>query len=129
MSWVFSIELHKDDIGVLEYIRSNLGYGNIKLNKDKCVFRIASLEGTNYLISIFDKYNLNSTKYLDYLNYKKSIMLYQKIKESRISYNMVESENFTSKILELKNTMNTKRTNTILPAPSGGGHEIVITKN
>lgn len=61
ITWVFSIELHKDDKDVLEYIGKNLGFGITRSYKDKCIFTVTSLEGTNQLISIFDKYNLNTT--------------------------------------------------------------------
>jgi DUF438 domain-containing protein len=120
---VFSIELHKDDYNVLNYIRDNLGYGNIRLNQDKCIFTITSSEGTSHLISIFDKYNLNTTKYLDYLNYKEAFKLYQKRDKAALSSNIVEAENLANRILELKNTMNTRRTNTIYP----NDHKVVIT--
>ena len=125
ITWVFSVELHIDDYDVLMYIKNNLGSGNIRVYKDKCIFTVTSVEGTNHLISIFDKYNLNSTKYLDYLNYKEAFILYQKRDKVLLSSNIVEAEKFTKKILELKNTMNTKRTNTILPKD----HKIVITKS
>lgn len=121
---MFSIELHKDDYAVLEYIKNNLGHGNIRYYQDKCIFTITSIEGTSHLISIFDKYNLNTTKYLDYLNYKEAFMLYQKRDKAHLSSSIVEAENLANKILELKNTMNTKRTNTILPKD----HQIIITK-
>jgi hypothetical protein len=81
VTWVFSIELHKDDLNVLEFIRNNLGIGNIRLYKNKCVYTVSNIEGTYLLISIFDKYNLNSTKYLDYLKYKEAFLTYIKRNE------------------------------------------------
>lgn len=54
-------------------------YGN------SCKFTVIHKEDINKLISIFDKYNLNTTKYLDYLELKKAFYLYyennKKIKE------------------------------------------------
>jgi len=82
------------------------------------------MEGTSVLISIFDKYNLNSTKYLDYVDYKTAFYLYQTRDKNLLKSSKVLSEELASKLLELKNGMNTKRTNTIMPV----GHEIVITK-
>lgn len=79
-----------------------LNTGNIRLNKDKCIFTVTSFEGTYLLISIFDKINLNSTKYLDYFNYKKSFILYQERDKQLLKSNTKEAENLANKILELK---------------------------
>ena len=40
ITFVFSIELHKDDLKVLKQIQEKLGIGNIRINKDKCVFTV-----------------------------------------------------------------------------------------
>lgn len=64
---MFSIELHKDDLNVLEDIKNYLGIGRVRQYKDKCIFSVRNAQGTYKLISIFDEYNLNSTKHLDYL--------------------------------------------------------------
>lgn len=124
ITFVFSIELHKDDLRVLEYIQGMLKIGNIRLTGDKCVFTVTNMEGTSLLISIFDKYNLNSTKYLDYVDYKTAFYLYQTRDKNLLKSSEVSSKELASKLLELKNGMNTKRTNTIMPV----GHKIVITK-
>ena len=52
-----------------------LGIGKVRLYKNECIFNVADKEGIKLLISIFDKYNLN-TKYLDYLDFKKAFNLY-----------------------------------------------------
>jgi hypothetical protein len=52
------------------------------------MFTITSSEGTSHLISIFDKYNLNTTKYLDYLNLKEAFKLYQERDKATISSNL-----------------------------------------
>ena len=124
VTWVFSIELHKDDLNVLEFIRNNIGIGNIRLYKNKCVYTVSNIEGTYLLISIFDKYNLNSTKYLDYLMYKEAFLTYIKRNEleKQLSLSKVEIAN---KLVELKDSMNTKRINTTMPID----HKIVITKS
>jgi len=124
ITFMFSIELHKDDLHVLEYIQNNLGIGRIRDDKDKCIFSVTNAEGIHRLISIFDGYNLNSTKYLDYLNFKKAFLLYQTRDKELLSSNIDKAKTLTSQILELKNSMNTKRTNIILPSD----HKIVITK-
>ena len=73
---MFVIELHIDDVDVLEFIKDKLGIGNVRLTKNKCVFAVTDRNGISKLISIFDKYNLNSTKYLDYLNFKIRVFTY-----------------------------------------------------
>jgi hypothetical protein len=40
---MFNIELHKDDINVLKYIKTKLGIGNIRIYKDKCVFTVSRI--------------------------------------------------------------------------------------
>ena len=67
ITFMFSIELHKDDLNVLEDIKNYLGIGRVRQYKDKCIFSVTNAQGTYKLISIFDEYNLNSTKHLDYL--------------------------------------------------------------
>ena len=123
VTWVFSIELHKDDLRVLEFIKDKLEIGNIRLYKNKCIFSVTSAEGTSQLINIFDKYNLNSTKYLDFFKYKEAFLLYQE--RNKESDSSSSKEELANKLMELKNTMNTKRTNTTMPLD----HKIIITKN
>ena len=65
-SFMFKIALHKDDSGVLEYIQRRLAIGNVRHYKNECIFNVTDRKGVELLISIFDKYNLNTTKYLDY---------------------------------------------------------------
>jgi hypothetical protein len=75
-SYKFIIELHKDDLGVLEFIKKKLEIGNIRLSKETCIFMVSDKKGIYTLINIFDKYNLNTTKYLDYFDFKKAFILY-----------------------------------------------------
>jgi len=122
ITWKFSIELHIDDLEVLKYIKSNLGLGNIRINKNKCIFTITDSEGTNMLIAIFDKYNLNTTKFLDYLNFKESFLLYQR--RNKQIMDIGSKIELANRILQLKNSMNTKRTNSSMPLD----HKINISK-
>lgn len=104
-SFMFKIALHKDDLGVLKYIHSKLGVGNVRLYKNDCIFNVTDMEGIKFLISIFDKYNLNTTKYLDYLDFKQAFNLYID-RDKNLRVELVKST-----ILELKNKMNTNRVN------------------
>jgi hypothetical protein len=104
-SFMFKIALHKDDKGVLRYISSKLGIGKVRLYENECIFNVADKEGIKLLISIFYKYNFNTTKQLDYLDFKKAFHLYfNRDKE-------LKAESVKDEILELKNKMNTNRVN------------------
>jgi hypothetical protein len=121
---MFTIELHIDDLHVLEYIKTKLGVGRVRQDKDKCIFSITNAEGIYRLISVLDEYKLNSTKYLYYMNFNKAFLFYITRDKVLLSSNTSEAITLTNKILNVKNSMNTKRTNTILPSD----HSIVITK-
>jgi len=118
---MFIIELHKDDLSTLEYIKRILKIGNVRLNKEKCTYTVSNKEGIYKLISIFDKYNLNTTKYLDYLNFKKAFILYH---ERNKDLKIEKAEKLVAEILELKNSMNNKRIDFNMPDT----HKVVITK-
>ena len=76
-SFRFIIELHIDDIDTLKYIKSKLNLGNeIAVYGNSCKFTVIHRRDISKLISVFDKYNLNTTKYLDYLDLKKAFNLY-----------------------------------------------------
>lgn len=53
-----------------------MAVGNINENTEVCKFVVSDKEGIIKLISIFDKYNLNTTKYLDYTDFKEAFNLY-----------------------------------------------------
>jgi hypothetical protein len=105
------------------------------------VYTVTNIEGTNLLISIFDKYNLNSTKSQDYFKYKEALLTYIKRNElenqlssaarfiqepmSGFLYKTLSKVELTNKLVELKDSMNTKRINTTMPI----NHKIVITKS
>jgi hypothetical protein len=72
---MFKIALHKDDEEVLRYISAKLGVGGVRLYKNECIFSVTDKKGILLLISIFDKYNLNTSKYLDYLDFKQAFFL------------------------------------------------------
>ena len=118
-SFMFKIALHKDDESVLRYISNKLGIGKVRLYKNECIFNVTDKEGIKLLISIFDKYNLNTTKYLDYLYFKEAFNLYFN-RDRELSAESVKNE-----ILELKNKMNTNRVNFYRPENC----KIIITKS
>lgn len=115
-SFKLTIGLHKDDLNALNFIKSKLGIGNVYSYKDSQIFVVTKKEDIKKLISIFDKYTLNTSKYLDFLDFKKAFLLYHKRENL--------TEELIAQILELKNSMNTKRTNFNMPE-----NHVVITKS
>lgn len=112
----FIIELHVDDIEVLKYIKNKLNIGTeIAVYGKSCKFTVVHREDIYKLISIFDKFKLNTTKYLDYLDFKKAFLLYYEAKGK-------DKTVLLDQILKLKNGMNKNRTNFNLV-----DHEIVIS--
>ena len=112
----FAIGLHKDDLDALNYIKSKLGLGYISSYSNSKTYIVTKKEEIENLIYIFDKYTLNTSKYLDYLDFKKAFILYHGRKNL--------TEELTAQILELKNNMNTNRSNFNMPE-----NHIVISKN
>jgi hypothetical protein len=115
-TFMFSIGLHIDDIDVLNTIQKLLGVGIVSKSNNECKFTVNDIEGIKKLIAIFDKYNLNTTKYLDYSDFKEAFNLYQ-------DRGGVATEELKQNILNLKNRMNTNRVSFDLPSH----HEIKIT--
>ena len=104
---MFKIALHKDDIDALIRIQTNLNFGKVSLDKDECKF-VVTKEEIKKLIFIFDRYNLNTTKYLDYLDFKKAFIIYNK--EQNLKIDLVKDA-----ILEFKKNMNKNRVNFLRP--------------
>jgi len=116
---MFKIGLHKDDEKVLRDIKDRLRIGGVRIYKDECIFSVTDKKGIALLIDIFDKYNLNTSKYLDYLDFKKAFHFYSNRDEDLNPYMIKDT------ILQFKNNMNTSRINFDRPNDS----EIVITKS
>jgi hypothetical protein len=99
----FSLELHVDDKDALIYIKENLNIGNdIAVYGNSCKFTVTHSKDINVLIEIFDKYNLNTTKYLDYLDFKRAFKMYKE---------RTKNEEIFNDILKIKKGMNNSRTN------------------
>jgi hypothetical protein len=102
---MFKITLHKNDENVLRYIQKRLGIGNIRIYKNECIFNVTDHKGISQLICIFDKYNLTTTKYLDYLDFKQAFNLYINREKNKTA------EAIKDKILNLTKKMNINRIN------------------
>lgn len=99
----FTIGFHIDDLPGLKLIKNKLGLGRIYTYKKSCYYIITKKENILKVISIFDVYTLNSSKNLDLLDFKKAFYLY--FERTNLTKELIDQ------ILELKNNMNTKRTN------------------
>jgi len=118
------IELHIDDLDALNFIKSKLNLGNdISVYANSCKFTVTHPKDIYKLISIFDKYNLNTTKYLDYLDFKKAFVLYQEGRCLSTGSRFKDKKILIDKLLKLKGGMNSRRTNFNFPV----GHEIIIS--
>jgi hypothetical protein len=108
---VFNITLHLDDKGVLEFISNKLKVGKVRLRVQgeeyQAEFTVFNKENLYNLFSIFDKYNFNTTKYFDYLDFRKAFILYH---ERAKNLSKEDKDRLIGQIIELKNGMNTQRT-------------------
>lgn len=84
--------------GALAWLIKKLGLGKVSIWNNLAYFKVNKQEDIIILINIFDKFPLNTTKRLDYLDWKKALGLYIE----KLDY-------YVSLILEIKSGMNTKR--------------------
>ena len=120
--FVFRIALHQDNRKALEYIKYTLGgCGRLNTERNTLVFSISKLSDIEtILIPLFDEFPLNTTKHLDYLNFKKAFFMFKNRKYSKLNL-----QDLYSIIIKLKDSMNDKRINFVLPE----SHNIRITGN
>ena len=116
---MFKITLHKDDERVLRIIKDRLGIGGVRIYKDECIFTITKQKEIAILISIFENFNLNTSKYLDYLDFKEAFLFYFN-RDPNLNPDSIKDH-----IFGLKNKMNTNRIHFDRPENS----KIVITKS
>lgn len=113
----YSINLHKDDSPLLFYIQKRLNIGAVYEGKHFSTFIASSKSDVEKLIYIFDNYPLNTSKYLNYMCWRKAFHLYT----DNVSLNSLSIPHDT--ILNFKSSMNKNRTNFNLP----DNHKINIT--
>lgn len=110
-----------DDRNVLELIKSTLGCGRLNTERETLVFTISQLSAIDtILIPLFEQFPLNTTKYLDYLAFKKGFFMFKNRKTNELN-----KQELYLDIIKLKDSMNDKRVNYDLPV----GHRIKITGN
>ena len=88
---MFRIRLHKDDINVLQKIQEFLGVGRVVLDGNTCVFIISNVKDLiNVLFPLLEKYNLYTTKWLDYIDFKKVVYFLSESNTTRVSLSQLE---------------------------------------
>lgn len=70
------INLHRDDIKVLEYIQTRLNLGKINNFEDYSRLSVLNQAGIKQVIDILTKYPLKTTKNLDFGDWRKVFELY-----------------------------------------------------
>jgi hypothetical protein len=109
----FSIYMHKDDTPMLNIVCKRLKIGKV-IERDHFTTYSVTSEDILKIIEIFDKYPLNTSKYLNYLAFKEGYQIYN---------NDNKKDLVLKNILALKDSMNKKRVFFELPS----NHSIKIT--
>lgn len=103
-SFRFQINLHKDDLNVLYHIQKSLGFGEVRLYNNYASFTVTRLKDISQLIDIFNKYPLQGSKWLNYIDFVKAFDLYAS-----------SNDNALNEIIRLKNNMNRLRLDFTFP--------------
>lgn len=103
----FEIGLHIDDIKMLEFIKQMLQMGSVTSRGDSAYFTINRQKEIKALIDIFSNNPLNTTKRLNFLDFKKAFELYTNSNDKTPS--LIQS------IKEIIGGMNTLRSDSATP--------------
>jgi hypothetical protein len=96
---IFTIDLHKKDLELLENIKNAFGVGTVRVKAiSKIEFRVESVKELSVIINHFDKYPLVTKKISDYLIFKQCFEMIQQGEHL--------NENGLLKIISLKNFLN-----------------------
>jgi hypothetical protein len=114
----FSIKLHSDDQEVLNYIKDTLGIGKITIDHKQAevIYKITAKSDVSVIIAIFSKYNLNTTKHLNFVGFAKAFTFY-------FNSNKEDKAKIKPLIDNIKAGMNSKRTDFTLPE----SHKFIIS--
>lgn len=84
----FKIKLHIDDVEALNIIQNTLQLGKVRVSRTdpEATLEITVQQEIAVIIAIFSKYNLNTTKHLNFLAFEQAFWLYteQNSKEARL---------------------------------------------
>ena len=99
----FQIQLHIDDIKMLHSIQSTLEIGKVYITGSTARFVVTNVKDTSEIIDIFSKYPLNTTKLLNFQDFKKAFEIYtssrlktpeilEKVEKIRLGMNSLRSD-------------------------------------
>lgn len=103
----FEIGLPIDDAKMLSFIQENLGIGKVSVYGNRVTYSVTKKEDIAKLLEIFTKYPLESTKYLNFSDFKRAFNLYTSV--NKITTDLLKE------IGEIKSGMNSFITNYELP--------------
>ena len=110
----FRIRLHSDDISTLYKIKEFLGVGNVTVNGSNCLYTISDLYSLKtVLLPFLDEYNLLTSKWLDYLDFKSVVNYLYTTGSSRLS---AEKLAWASTIINGMNSGRTVFNRSLMPA-------------
>jgi LAGLIDADG endonuclease. len=88
---MFRIRLHIDDIVVLQKIRDFLGVGRVVIEGSSCLFIISDVKSLlTFLFPLLNKYQLYTTKWLDYVDFKSVVLFLSESSTTRLSLPQLE---------------------------------------
>ena len=116
---MFSICLHIDDVAALEYIKNTLQIGRVNSYKKHNIatFNISSRKEIEIILAIFSKYNLNTSKHLNFLAFKQAFTIYTED-------NKEDREKVKTNIDSIKGDMNKLRRDFSMP----NNHKVLVTE-
>jgi len=88
---MFRIRLHIDDITVLQKIRDFLNVGRVVIDGNSSVFIISDVKSLfSVLFPLLDKYNLYTTKWLDYIDFKSIVNFLSESNTTKLSSSQLD---------------------------------------
>lgn len=122
-SFKYSFGLHVDDKETLIFIQKTLGIGKVSISGKVAYFEVYDLKNIAKIIKIFTIHPLNTTKQLNFLDFKRAYELYMSLRSlsgQKGSLNTATPggcgpEEIVQEIAKLKEGMNNKRINYQIP--------------
>jgi hypothetical protein len=108
VNFLFSINLHVDDVEVLHKIAKILGVGVVKIDKNRnsAVFYVNKFNDiVRVILPIFQEFPLQTTKHLDFISFSEAVRIKLSVKGTK----KIISKPYLIKIQNLKANMNSGR--------------------
>jgi hypothetical protein len=109
LSFRFIIELHVDDVKILEKICKILGVGRVSINGNSARYQVSNIEQIlKVIIPIFKEFPLQTTKYLDFVCFEQAINIFASLAKKKSAKGSLTQRDKDT-LMRLKESMNTKR--------------------